>query len=223
MSQLNAGPFYPSGLLDPRYASDMRQLLWTNFLMINEGPGYQRMPSRIGGQPTDKAGPPTYGQHYADALWVDVNRSLWLCTVSGVSGTWVQLELPVLTSNPSSVPVGYRIIRSDLGYATYYWNGLTWVLVSGGGGGGGSPVIAGENITLAPIGPDVQINVSHNPHFVGSVILDYLLLPNMAAPSPSVDTFVCWSEATGVSPNRVIKFKTKGPDGTEVVLSSVIV
>lgn len=223
MSNLNTAPFYPSGLLDPRYASDIKQVLWTNFLQINESPGYQRMPSRVGGQPTTQAGPPTYGQHYADALWVDIHRSLWLCIVSGIPGTWTQLEIPVLTSNPGSVPVGYRIIRSDLGYSTYYWNGSAWIIVSGGGGGGGSPIVAGENITLTPIGPDINVSVSHNPHFVGQTTLDYLVMPNMVAPSPVADSFVCWTESTGLSPNKVVLFKAKGPDGTDVVLSSVIV
>ena len=241
-------PFYPSTLLDPRNAVDLKQVLWQNFFIINEGPGFSRQPTRVSGQPNLEIGPPTFGQRYVNAIWVDGIRGLWYCVASGIPGTWAQAELPVVTSFPTTTHVGYRVIRSDLGYASYYWNGTTWVTISGGGtitgaankgtGADGQGLYdslsgtvllfrrikAGENINLISNANSVEVLVTHDPHFVGTTTLDILKIIAQSAPAtPSDDSFVSWVYSSGISPNKTLIWKAKSRDGGEVILSSVIV
>ena len=243
-------PFYPSGILDTRNAADLRQTLWRNFFIINEGPGFSRQPTRVNGQPTDLIGPPDFGQHYVNAIWVDALRSLWYCVASGQPGTWIQAEIPTLTDYPTVTTIGYRITRGDLGYISYYWDGASWVAIGGGGGGSvtgaqnlgtssdGSGVYstaaggilffkrikAGENISLNSSATSLEMVVKHDPHFVGTTTLDILKVLTTATPTtPSDDSFVSWVYTSGSSPNKVVIWKAKAQDGAEVILSSVIV
>lgn len=248
---LPTAPFYPSTLLDPRNAADLKQVLWQNFFIINEGPGFSRQPTRVGGQPNIVIGPPTFGQHYVNAVWVDGIRGLWYCVASGVPGTWVQAELPVVTAFPTTTHVGYRVVRSDTGYTSYYWDGSTWVSIGGGGGGGtvtgaqnmgtaadgeglynslsGTVLLfrrikAGENISLTSNANSVEVLVQHDPHFIGTTTLDVLKIIAQAAPAtPADDSFVSWVSSSGTSPNKTLIWKAKSRDGGEVILSSVIV
>ena len=246
---LPTAPFYPSTLLDPRNAADLKQVLWQNFFIINEGPGFSRQPTRVGGQPNSVVGPPTFGQHYVNAVWVDGIRGLWYCIASGVPGTWVQAEIPVVTSFPTTTYVGYRVTRSDSGYASYYWNGSSWVAIGGGSGtvtgaqnmGTGADgeglynslsgtvllfrrIKAGENINLVSNANSVEVLVQHDPHFIGTTTLDILKIIAQSAPAtPSDDSFVSWVYSSGTSPNKTLIWKAKSRDGGEVILSSVIV
>jgi|694.fasta_scaffold130470_2 hypothetical protein len=247
---LPTAPFYPSTLLDPRNAADLKQLLWQNFFIINEGPGFSRQPTRIGGQPNTEVGPPTFGQHYVNAVWVDGIRGLWYCIASGIPGTWIQAELPVVTSFPTTTYVGYRVTRSDQGYASYYWDGTAWVPISGASPSGvtgaqnmgtaadgeglydslyGSILLfrrikAGENINLVSNANSVEVLVQHDPHFIGTTTVDILKIIAQAAPAtPADDSFVSWVSSSGTSPNKTLIWKAKSRDGTEVILSSVIV
>ena len=246
----NTSPFYPSGLLDPRSSADLKQLLWQNFLTINEGPGFSRQPSRVGGLQTDHLGPPTSGQQWANALWVDGLHSLWLCTISGTPGTWVQVEPPIVSSPPITTLVGYRIIRFDLAFAQYYWDGSVWVEISGGGGGGSSITLAnlidpgglgvydhtalsvayfrlikgGSNIDLTSGARSITVAVSDSPTFTGMTSVSTLrLIPQSTPSTPPDDSIVAWVESTGASPNKLIIAKMKARDVSEVILSSVIV
>ena len=243
-------PFYPSGLLDTRNAADLRQTLWRNFFIINEGPGFSRQPTRVDGQPTTLLGPPDFGQHYVNALWVDAIRGLWYCVASGQPGTWIQAEIPVVIAFPTVTTLGYRITRSDLGYVSYYWDGVAWVSIGGGSGGsitgaqnlgtivdgeglystvvGGillfKRIKAGENISLNSSANSLEVLVQHDPHFIGTTTLDVLKILTTATPAtPSDDSYLVWVYTTGSSPNKQIVWKAKTQDGTEVILSSVIV
>jgi hypothetical protein len=243
-------PFYPSGLLDTRNSADLRQTLWRNFFIINEGPGFSRQPTRVDGQPTSIIGPPDFGQHYVNALWVDAIRGLWYCIASGQPGTWIQAEIPVVTSFPTVTTVGYRVTRSDLGYLSYYWDGADWIAIGGGGGGSvtgaqnlgtaadGSGVYstqaggilffkrikAGENISLNASANSLELMVQHDPHFIGTTTVDVLKILNTSTPAnPGDDSYVSWVYTSGSSPNKQVVWKAKAQDGTEVILSSVIV
>jgi len=247
---ISTAPFYPSSLLDPRNAVDLKQLLWQNFFIVNEGPGFSRQPTRVGGQPNTRVGPPNFGQHYVNALWVDGLRGLWYCVTSGTPGTWIQAELPVLTSFPTTDQVGYRVIKSDEGYTTYYWDGSTWVSIGGGGGGtvtgaqnlgtvadglgvystvAGTTllfkrILAGQNINLISNPNSIEVLVQHDPHFIGTTTVDVLKIIAQSTPStPGDDSYVSWVYTSGVSPNKTIIWKAKSSDGGEVILSSVIV
>jgi hypothetical protein len=247
---LPTAPFYPSSLLDPRNAADLKQLLWKNFFIINEGPGFSRQPTRVGGEPNTVVGPPTFGQHYVNAVWVDGIRGLWYCVASGIPGTWAQAELPVVTAFPTTTQVGYRVIRSDEGYITYYWDGTNWVNIGGGGGGtvtgaqnlgtgadgqgvysslSGTTLLfrrikAGENISLVSNANSIEVAVQHDPHFIGTTTVDVLKIIAQSTPTTPVDdSFVSWVYTSGTSPNKTIIWKAKSRDGGEVILSSVIV
>lgn len=245
---LNTAPFYPSTLLDPRNAIDLKQVLWQNFFIINEGPGFSRQPTRVGGQPNVEIGPPTFGQRYVNAVWVDGIRGLWYCVASGIPGTWVQAELPVVTSFPTTSRVGYRVIKSNAGYASYYWDGTTWVTSGGGGtvtgaqnmgtGADGQGIFSslsgsvllfrrikeGSNISLTSTANSVEVLVKNDPHFIGTTTIDILKIISQSTPTtPSDDSFVSWVYSSGSSPNKTIIWKAKSRDGGEVILSSVIV
>jgi hypothetical protein len=253
MPQLPTAPFYPSRLGDPRYAADLKQLLWSNFFIINEGPGFSRQPTRIDGQPTTVSGPPNFGTHYVNALWVDGLRSVWYCIHSGTWGTsnpavWVQSEVPILTSFPTSVQVGYRVIRSDLGYAQYYWDGSTWVALYSPGAitaadnlgtlaadGQGvystttsntllfRRIKSGDNITLVSNPNSIEVAVQEDPYFKGTTTVDIFKILAGAAPDDQTDdSVVSWVETSGVTPNKTMIWKCKWPDGVSVILSSRI-
>lgn len=240
-------PFYPSGLLDPRNAANLQQTLWRNFFIVNEGPGFSRQPTRVDGQPTTILGPPNFGHHYVNALWVDALRSLWYCVASGQPGTWIQAEIPVVSSFPTVTTVGYRVTRSDLGYINYYWDGAAWV-ASGGGSITGAANLGtvadgegwydsssagillfkrikqGENISLSAQANSVEVAVQQDPHFVGTTTVDVLKILHSATPAtPGDDSFVSWVYTNGSSPNKQIVWKAKAQNGEELILSSIIV
>jgi hypothetical protein len=50
---------------------------------------------------TGAANAPTTGQHNKNELWVDTTGDLWVCTVSGTPGTWINASLG--TSSVSTV------------------------------------------------------------------------------------------------------------------------
>jgi hypothetical protein len=191
------------------------------------------------------------GTWYVDALWIDSLRSVWYCVATGAPGTWLQGSIPVVAATPTTTVVGYRITRSDLGYADYYWDGSSWVLISGGGGGGtvtggqnlgtgadGEGVFTtvsggnllfrrikpGANITVTSETNDLSVAVQTSPHFTGTTTIDVTKVPAVATPSPpGDDSFLVYTTSTGVSPNKQIVYKAKATDGTEVILCSIIV
>ena len=117
----------PSGLQNLESAVDVTKLTQENFEIINESPAFQRVPTKRNGVPNTSFGPPTTGTWSANNLWVDVGRSLWVCSIAGAPGTWVQLDPYITTVYPSDpVPVGYQIIRPDLDWRRYVWGGSSW-------------------------------------------------------------------------------------------------
>jgi hypothetical protein len=83
---------------------------------------------------------------------------------------------------------------------------------------------AGENINLVSNANSVEVLVQHDPHFIGTTTVDILKIIAQAAPAtPADDSFVSWVSSSGTSPNKTLIWKAKSRDGTEVILSSVIV
>lgn len=238
---------YPSGLEDVRNSADTAKVLVDNFTNINNSLAYTVQPYLIEGSPTTDLGPPTSGENQKYALWVDASTGVWECIVSGDPGTWIQRQPATLTAFPSDPPTNYWVIRTDLAFTQYIWNGSSWEAIGGGGGGSSTGsnlgtgsdgegwydsnlgsvlqfrrVKAGENIALDPSANYVGVGVTHDPHFIGTTWVDVLKLLAIAAPTPAVDTYKFYTTASGLSPNRVVTLTAMDPNGSEVIISSVI-
>lgn len=76
---------------------------------------------------TVNAGPPTSLEWLEGEWWVDKYRAVWLCTVAGTPGTWIQFRPAVLAAWPSAPPTNYWVVRSDQWFMPFRWNGSAWV------------------------------------------------------------------------------------------------
>ena len=81
---------------------------------------------------TTIVGAPTTGTFVAGDLWIDALGAIFLCSVGGTPGTWVQ-NIPgaVVGSGqyPVDPPVSYLVVDSFHGYSQFYWSGSAWVPV----------------------------------------------------------------------------------------------
>jgi hypothetical protein len=66
------------------------------------------------------------GAYPLQDLWVDSIGGVWRCTVAGTPGTWVQLHAAIVAAFPGGAVAGYRVIRTDLNYAEFYYDGAAW-------------------------------------------------------------------------------------------------
>lgn len=94
---------------------------------------FRATPSKRSSVETTLKGPPTDGAWQVSELWVDAILGVWRCTVAGEPGTWIQVAPALVAANPTGIVTGYWIIRSDLDYAQYVYNGSSWDAVGGGG------------------------------------------------------------------------------------------
>lgn len=103
--------------------------------------------------PGGAAGAPTGGGHAEGELWLDVNSTLWLCTLAGPAGTWTKLSSPLVTIAPARV-YDSRVSQSpSTGPKTPITNGSTVTIDVTGvkAGGGNSGVPAGASAVLGNV------------------------------------------------------------------------
>lgn len=94
---------------------------------------YQRFGTDVSGTPTTVTGPPTAAAWVVGDFWRDTNGAEFVCTVAGTPGTWKQIKPAAVSANPGSPTTGYWIVRTDLNYSGWYYNGTTWVPISTSG------------------------------------------------------------------------------------------
>lgn len=120
----------PGELLSVLGASDPESMVEQNQQVLTRQI-WKREPTYQNGTPNTVKGPPTTGAHVLDEFWRDSLGAEYVCITAGTPGTWKQIRFPVLSGNPTGVPTGYVILRSDLNHLPYYYNGSTWVVVVG--------------------------------------------------------------------------------------------
>lgn len=160
----------PSGLLNTESAADFQKLVQENFELINESPAYKRVPSRRNGVPNTSLGPPISGRWPKDCYWIDVLRSLWVCSETGSPGTWVQLDAAVVLALPTgTIPTGYQVINQADNYRRYFWTGAAWqeLYLSITGGTMLGPLIASRNPVedMEVATRDFVLNAAQDKHY----------------------------------------------------------
>lgn len=95
-----------------------------------------RYATRINGIPVATLGAPTFGTWLTLQTFTDAYGGDFICTAGGSPGTWIQLRPAVVTAYPGSPTMNYWIIRADLNFGQYLWNGSAWISIGGGSGGG---------------------------------------------------------------------------------------
>lgn len=122
-------------LLSLLNVSDRAAVSETNFEKIDRSQAFMRTPSLdMAGDPITDLGPPTGGDRIQDELWVDALRAVWVCTVAGAPGTWMQIEpAVVLTADkPADPGIDKYLIKipDDASpWKEQYWSvgGAAWV------------------------------------------------------------------------------------------------
>lgn len=125
-------------LLSITTSTDRAAVSETNFERLDESLAFMHQPTKVAGVANTEQGPPTGGTYLLHQLWVDSLGGVWRCTVAGTPGTWGQLLPAIVAAFPGAPVVGYRVLRSDLGFAEYVWDGAVWNAVA-------APVLYTEN------------------------------------------------------------------------------
>ena len=117
-----------NNLLSLINAADKGAITETNMERIDASLAFMLVPDTdpTTGNPTVNLGPPTAGAFVQGQLWRDAQLAIWRCTVAGTPGTWIQQCPAVVAANPGGPPNGYWIIRADLNFEPFYWNGAAW-------------------------------------------------------------------------------------------------
>lgn len=109
--------------------ADKNVVAESNYERLDRSLAFAIKPSLVGATPTTDSGPPTVGARYQDELWVDVNRSVFRCSVAGTPGTWVQIIEAVVADSTArdalTVATGYRVVTADDGLRFIY-DGASW-------------------------------------------------------------------------------------------------
>lgn len=182
-----SGTLTPSRLKDTADAANFVDLASDNFTILAEEIA-KRVPTYQSGVPNTVIGPPTTGARVENEFWRDSLGAEYRCTAAGTPGTWRQLVAATVTSDPVGAPTGYLIVRSDLAFAPFVFNGSTWD-PSGAEGPQGDPGSLWYDSTGAPAG--------------GTGIVGDWALDNLTG-----DTY----EKTGVS-TWTLRGNIKGPTG----------
>lgn len=124
MSTISPGEF-----LSVLGAADPETLVEQN-LAIATRQIWKREPTFENGVATTIKGPPTSGDRLLNEFWRDALGAEYVCISAGTPGTWKQIRPALVASNPSGVPTGYWIIRYDLTFAAYHYDGAAWQPVS---------------------------------------------------------------------------------------------
>jgi hypothetical protein len=112
-------------------AADPEALLEYNFEIASRLL-YMREAREIDGVPVTTAGPPT-DYRMLKEFWRDVHGAEYVCTAEGdpeteTPDTWKQIRPAVVTSTPSgTIPTGYWIVRADLDFKHYRYDGSSFV------------------------------------------------------------------------------------------------
>jgi hypothetical protein len=107
-------------------ATDRAAVSETNFERLAVSRAFQVAPTPVAGVPNTVVGPPTVGTYVLNDLWIDSLGSEWRCTVPGTPGTWAQITPAVVAAFPGGAVAGYRVVRTDLAFAQFYWDGAAW-------------------------------------------------------------------------------------------------
>lgn len=145
-------------LLSITNATDRAAVAETNAERTDESLAFMHKATKVAGVPNMLVGPPTAGTYPADDLWVDSIGGVWRCTVAGTPGTWAQLLPAIVAAFPGGAVAGYRVIRTDLNYAEFYYTGAAWAGVylgavhteGNGAPGGGTPGFSYFQVDSAP-------------------------------------------------------------------------
>ncbi|HWD20525.1 MAG TPA: hypothetical protein VHB20_14730 [Verrucomicrobiae bacterium] len=81
-------------------AADTRAIAETNFQRLSASLAYQRTPSLVAGVATAASGPPTAGAFTKGQFWVDANLAVFMCSVAGTPGTWIQIAPGIGAATP---------------------------------------------------------------------------------------------------------------------------
>jgi hypothetical protein len=94
-------------------------------------------------------GAPSSGAHVLHEWYRDENRAIYVCTVAGTPGTWVQFLPAVVDAFPGTPPTNYWVARSDENMAQYYYDGANWQRLFGMGSELSGPAqISGSNTSV---------------------------------------------------------------------------
>ncbi len=99
---------------------------------------YKYQPTYVENEPTTEAGPPVdpEGYYQIEQRWRDVYGAEYVCTDAGdpeteTPSTWKQIRPAVFTSTPSgTIPESYWIVRADLDYRHFRYNGSAFTEIS---------------------------------------------------------------------------------------------
>lgn len=120
MSTISPGEF-----LSVAGASDPETLMEAN-LAIATRRLYKCEPTYENNVATTVKGPPTTGAHIENEFWRDALGAEYVCTVAGTPGTWKQIKAAMVSSEPSGVPTGYLICRTDQSFKFYTYSGASF-------------------------------------------------------------------------------------------------
>ena len=121
----------PGDLLDVQGVTDPETIVQAN-AEATARMLWRMQPTYLSNAPNNVTGPPATLARVLDETWIDKNCATYICTVAGTPGTWKQMSPAVVDANPTGIPTGYWIVRRDLNYASYYYNGSSWVAIGGG-------------------------------------------------------------------------------------------
>lgn len=128
-----------------------------------------RIATKVSGVPVVTLGSPTAGTWQLAQVYRDTYRAEFICTVAGTPGTWIQLSPAVVTAYPGSPLTGYWVLRTDLNFGQYYWDGATWIQIGGGGLGSATPQPTGT----AAVGVATLASREDHVHALGELGAPY--------------------------------------------------
>ena len=115
----------PSNLNEVQGATNPEVLCSQNFAILNVSYAFQHAPTGD----NIVVGPPTTGTHVLSERWIDSLGAVFVCTVAGTSGTWLQIQPAIIpaSSKPATPPTGYQVLISDGNFRREYFLGGAWI------------------------------------------------------------------------------------------------
>ncbi len=86
------------------------------------------------GVPDTIIGAPTTGAHALSELWEDSLGAVFVCTVAGTPGTWLQIKAAPVSADPGTgtIPVGYMIWNVASSTLERHAGAYSWEVIVGG-------------------------------------------------------------------------------------------
>lgn len=90
---------------------------------------YKHEPSYVENEPTTLAGPPDpLGEYQVDQRWRDLYGAEYVCVEVSPAYVWKQIRPAVVNATPTeTVPTGYWVVREDLAFRHFRYNGSGFV------------------------------------------------------------------------------------------------